>query len=135
MHGRDAFVEEVLEWRPFESFTTRTALPMPGAPRITLTNQLTPRPDGGTDVEVRVGPPRARDRQAFDQVMTGVGPMIQDGAVALQDLLSDEARRIAEERRASPEPAVATSLRRHATQPVARSAANVDSAESRSSRP
>jgi hypothetical protein len=33
MRGKDAIVEEVLDWRPFDYFTVSTLLPIPGAPR------------------------------------------------------------------------------------------------------
>ena len=32
VHGKDAIVEEVLDWRPFDYFTVSTLLPIPGAP-------------------------------------------------------------------------------------------------------
>jgi hypothetical protein len=137
VHGRDTIVEEVLEWRPFETLTTRSALPMPGAPRVVLTDVLTPREDGGTDVEVRVGPPKPRERSAFEQLMAEIGPLIEASSVSLQDVLQEEAARLEAERRASPEPEVPRSGRRHATEPLtvagaaARPAA-VDSGRTRS---
>ena len=37
MHGKDAIIEELLDWRPFDYFTVSTLLPMPGAPKVVMT--------------------------------------------------------------------------------------------------
>src|SRR3954454_4206212 len=34
IHGKDAIVEEVLDWRPFEYVTSRSLLPIPGVPKL-----------------------------------------------------------------------------------------------------
>ena len=33
MHGKDAIIEDILEWRPFDSITLTTLLPVPDAPK------------------------------------------------------------------------------------------------------
>src|ERR1700735_4073461 len=38
MHGKNAIVEEVLDWRPSDYITVSTLLPIPGAPKIMLTH-------------------------------------------------------------------------------------------------
>jgi hypothetical protein len=43
MHGKDAIVEEVLDWRPFDYFTVSTLLPIPGAPKIMMTHAFQDR--------------------------------------------------------------------------------------------
>ena len=40
MHGKDAVVEEILDWRPTAYLTTRSKLPVPGVPKITMTIAL-----------------------------------------------------------------------------------------------
>ena len=35
MHGKDAIIEELLDWRPFDYFTLSALLPMPGDARRT----------------------------------------------------------------------------------------------------
>ena len=40
MHGKDAIIEEMLDWRPFDYFTVSTLLPIPGAPKIVMTPRL-----------------------------------------------------------------------------------------------
>src|SRR6201984_42499 len=43
MHGKDAIVEEVLDWRPFDYFTVSTLFLIPGAPKIMVTEGLQAR--------------------------------------------------------------------------------------------
>jgi uncharacterized protein YndB with AHSA1/START domain len=61
MHGKDAIVEDVLDWRPFDYVTMSALVPMPGAPRIILTYAFADQP-GGTRLEVRIGKPKPKDR-------------------------------------------------------------------------
>lgn len=37
MNGKDAIIEEVLDWRPFDYFTVSVQLPIPSAPKIVMT--------------------------------------------------------------------------------------------------
>ena len=67
MHGKDAIVEEVLDWRPSEYFTVNTLLPIPGAPKIMLTHAFQDRPNGATHIEMRVGKPKPKDKTFVDQ--------------------------------------------------------------------
>jgi uncharacterized protein YndB with AHSA1/START domain/class 3 adenylate cyclase len=64
MHGAVAIIEEVLEWRPFDSITITTLLPAPAAPKILMSYLFTDGDDGGTRVEIRIAKPKPRD-QAF----------------------------------------------------------------------
>ena len=54
MHGKDAIVEEVLDWRPSDYFTVSTLLPIPGAPKIMITHAFQDRANGATHIEMRV---------------------------------------------------------------------------------
>jgi len=87
IHGRDAIVEEILDYRPYDWITVRSQFPMPGTPKILISEVLAAMPDGGTRVELRVGPTRAKDRAAiaalepvFDQVVRhnfdAIGPLL-----------------------------------------------------------
>ena len=60
MHGKDAIIEEVLDWRPFDYFTVSTLLPMPGAPKIVMTRAFQDRENGTTRY-------RNADRQAQNE--------------------------------------------------------------------
>lgn len=67
MHGKDAIVEEVLDWRPFEYLTLSTLLPIPGTPKIVMTRALQDRPSGTTHLEMRVAQPKPKDKAFVDQ--------------------------------------------------------------------
>jgi uncharacterized protein YndB with AHSA1/START domain/class 3 adenylate cyclase len=66
MHGAVAIIEDVLEWRPFDSMTITTLLPAPEAPKILMSYVFTDNLDGGTRVEIRVAKPKARDKAFVD---------------------------------------------------------------------
>jgi hypothetical protein len=56
MHGKDAIVEEILDWRPPDYWLTRTtASSAPGAPQFLKSERFRPTPDGGTSVELIIG--------------------------------------------------------------------------------
>ena len=67
MHGKDAIVEEVLDWHPFDYFTVSTLLPVPGAPKIMLTHAFQDRINGATHIEMRVAKPKPKDKAFVDQ--------------------------------------------------------------------
>ncbi|MEO8668662.1 MAG: DUF2652 domain-containing protein [Bauldia sp.] len=66
MHGKDAIIEEVLDWRPFDYVTLNNQLPVPGSPKIVTTYALEERPNGATHIEIRVGKPKPKDRAFVD---------------------------------------------------------------------
>jgi uncharacterized protein YndB with AHSA1/START domain/class 3 adenylate cyclase len=112
VHGRDAIVEEVLDWRPPEYFTMRWQMPVPNAPKVRSTDVLT-EIDGGTHVEMRIERPRAaRDRAFLEQVLPALEPGFQAGIQALVPLLQDEMRRREAESTSAPEPALPASAGR-----------------------
>jgi hypothetical protein len=71
VHGRNAIVEEVLDWRPVEYLTSRVQVPMPGVPRFTITDLFEPLP-GGTRVTSRVLRPRSAKDRAVLKLVTPV---------------------------------------------------------------
>ena len=71
MHGADAVVEEILDWRPYDYVTDRTVLDTPAGPvKVLHTIELEPGPTG-TTVHFRFGPPKTRRERAL---MEGIGP-------------------------------------------------------------
>jgi uncharacterized protein YndB with AHSA1/START domain len=68
MHGKDAFIEEILDWRPFDYLTLTTQLPMPQAPKILMTYAFSERANGETHVEIRVARGKPKDK-AFLEAM------------------------------------------------------------------
>lgn len=60
MHGKDAIVERILDWRPPHFWATSTAMPMPGTPVLVRTESIEPRADGGSDYTVILGTAEGR---------------------------------------------------------------------------
>ena len=65
MHGKDAVIEEILDWRPYDYVTDRTILATPRGPlKLLHTIELEPTADG-TIVHMRFGPAKtAREKAA-----------------------------------------------------------------------
>ena len=137
MHGKDAVLEEILDWQPGRSWTTRSTMPMPNTPGLLLTDELEALPDGGTRVTSRVGRPKPRDRAAFEGFFPMVEPLFLEAMSGISRALADELERRAAE--GEPEPALPTPSERFLTQPVTKAgsaagsaAGTVDSAPSNS---
>ncbi len=61
MHGKDAIVEDILDWRPFDYLTLETLLSVPGTPKILMSYAFEEREDGGTHFELRIAKPKPQD--------------------------------------------------------------------------
>jgi uncharacterized protein YndB with AHSA1/START domain len=115
VHGRDAIIEEILDWRPYDYWTTRSTLPLEGAPRTTMTEILTMLPDGGTRAEIRIQRPASDEREGFDQIAPILAPMY---AKSIENLIDVLGREVAERLTSSTaEPALPSSSRRYAARP------------------
>jgi uncharacterized protein YndB with AHSA1/START domain len=65
MHGKDAVIEEILDWRPYDYVTDRTILDTPGGPVKALhTIELEPVTDG-TIIHMHFGAPKTKREQAL----------------------------------------------------------------------
>ena len=118
VHGKDAIVEEILDWRPPEYFTFNWLMPIPGAPKVKATYVLTEKGDG-TAVSMRMARPRsAKDRAFVENVLPGLGPMFQAGIAALGPLLDEEMARRAAQASDAAEPPVPASAARFLDGPV-----------------
>ena len=110
MHGKDAVVEEILDWRPYDYVTDRTVLDTPGGPvKVLHTIELEPTP-GGTTIHMRFAAPKTKREMAL---MEGIGPAYGGalrahlpGLIAQLDavLVSREADRGPEPELATPRP-------------------------------
>lgn len=69
MHGEDAVVEEILDWRPYEYVTDRTILDTPGGQvKVLHTIEFEPVA-GGTIIHMRFGAPETdRERAAMQEI-------------------------------------------------------------------
>lgn len=133
VHGRDAIVEEILDWRPFDYWTVRSSLPAPGAPKIVMTDAYIPLPGGGTRIELRLAKPKPRERAAFEQMVADLEPMFRAMSAALLAALDEELARRTPAATEAPEPAPRKSAGRNLREPVAAAAGSVDSGADRSS--
>jgi hypothetical protein len=71
MHGKDAVIEEILDWRPYDYVTDRTILDTPGGP-VKMLHTIEIEPDAaGTTIHFRFGAPKTRREKAL---MEGMGP-------------------------------------------------------------
>lgn len=90
MHGKDAIVEELTDWRPFDYFTLSTLLPVPGAPKIVMTRALEERPGGVTHVAFRVAHPKPKDKEFVDKAAVVFAKNMEGAFVKLQQLVERE---------------------------------------------
>ena len=86
MHGKDAVIEEILDWRPYDYVTDRTILDATGGPvKLLHTVELEPTGDG-TTIHFRFGAPKTpREKEA----MKLIGPAYEEALRAhLPDLIA-----------------------------------------------
>ena len=118
VHGKDAIIEEILDWRPFDYWTLRFQVPEPGIPRFTMT-YLFEATDEGTRLTCRVLRPRsAKDRAALEAMRPMLLSLLEAGFAALVPVVVAEAARRAAEGDGVDEPAVPVSAGRFALEPV-----------------
>jgi uncharacterized protein YndB with AHSA1/START domain len=107
MHGKDAVVEEILDWRPYDYVTDRTILETPSGPvKVLHTIELEPTASG-TTVHFRFAAPRTRREQALmEHIGPAYGAALQSGVPALIAQL--DALLAARDADRGPEPELAT---------------------------
>jgi uncharacterized protein YndB with AHSA1/START domain len=126
IHGKDAIVEEIQDWRPYDYLTLRFQVPGPGIPKFTMTDLFEVVPEG-TRLTTRILRPRsAKEREILEMLRSMLDGAITEGAAALVPVLKAEVARLAEEAADVEEPALPASERRFEREPV-------DSAGARSS--
>lgn len=91
MHGKDAVVEEILDWRPYDYVTDLTILDTPVGPvKLPHTIEFEPTPTG-TIIHYRYGPPKSRKMQAVAAAIgDGYGEALRSAVPALLELLDAE---------------------------------------------
>ncbi len=119
VHGRDAILEEILDWRPYDYWTVRAVLPMPGAPKITISDVLEPIGPNETRLTTRLARPRTARERAF---LEGFGPTLEAwtraGIERLRPLLEAELGGRGPSGGADAEPKLPASTGRHLRSPV-----------------
>jgi uncharacterized protein YndB with AHSA1/START domain len=91
MHGDDAIVEEILDWRPFDYYTDRSTMQTPAGPVTFLTtSELEPTADG-TIVRMRFGPTANRShRSRLEQMAPMLEAVVEEGGRILREQLDAE---------------------------------------------
>ncbi len=92
MHGKDAVIEDILDWRPFDHITLTTLLPAPGAPKILMSYAFGERADGGTHFEVRFAKPKPKDLPFYEHVWPNVQTKFTGEFEILRALLAEQAK-------------------------------------------
>jgi len=87
MHGKEAVLEEIVDWRPGTYVTLTKLLPIPGATKLLLTLALEDLPDGGTHVEMRLARPKPREAAFVEKVSPVASKKYTEEFAALDALL------------------------------------------------
>ncbi len=104
MHGKDAVVEEILDWRPYDYVTDLTIVDTPAGPiRFPHTIEFEPTPTG-TLIHYRFALPKSRkEHAAAAEVGAAYGPALESAVPRLQELLEQEVAARAADRGPEPE--------------------------------
>ena len=89
LHGKDAIIEDVLDWCPFDYVTKATLLPIPGAPKILMSYTFEERGDGGTHFEFRIAKPKPKDLPFYEQIRPAVQENYTIGLDVLRSMLEE----------------------------------------------
>jgi hypothetical protein len=110
MHGRDAVVEEILDWRPYDYVTDRTVLETPSGPiKLLHTVELEPG-TAGTTIHFRYAAPKTRrEKELMKEIAPAYGQALRSGIPSLVAQLDEvfaarEADRGPEPELAKPKP-------------------------------
>jgi Protein of unknown function (DUF2652)/Polyketide cyclase / dehydrase and lipid transport len=106
MHGKDAVIEEILDWRPYDYVTDRTILATPTGPvKVLHTIELEPV-TSGTIIHLRFAAPKTRrEKGLMEHIGPAYGAALESGIPTLVALL--EAELAAREAGRAPEPELA----------------------------
>jgi uncharacterized protein YndB with AHSA1/START domain len=118
MHGKDAIIEEILDWHPFEHLTLRSQLPDPGIPKVTMTYLFQPEDEGTRVAILGLRSRSAKDRAIIESIMPMLDESLEHGLAALRPLM--EADMAARKASAAPivEPALPNAAARYLTEPA-----------------
>jgi hypothetical protein len=106
MHGKDAVIEEILDWRPYDYVTDRTILATPTGPvKVLHTIELEPV-TSGTIIHLRFAAPKTRrEKGLMEHIGPAYGAALESGIPTLVALL--EAELAARDAGRGPEPELA----------------------------
>lgn len=91
MHGPDAVIEEILDWRPFDYYSDRTTMGF-GGPSMLSTIELEPTPTG-TTVHLRFAKPtKAKDREILATMAADLDAALKASVTQLSENVEIETR-------------------------------------------
>ena len=114
LHGKDAVIEDIIDWRPFDYVTLTALMPIPGAPKILFSYTFEDRDDGGCRFEFRIAKPKPKDLPFYERVGPAIEAKFNGG---FDILLSMAAERLASST-VDDEPPLPVSRERFVTQPL-----------------
>jgi uncharacterized protein YndB with AHSA1/START domain len=114
MHGKDAIIEEMLDWRPFDYITVSALLPIPGAPKLVMTRAVQEQANGATRLEMRLAKPKPKDMAFVDQFAPTFKGNLTKAIETLRRILEEQQTSIA----VIDEPPLRPSNERFLTEPV-----------------
>jgi uncharacterized protein YndB with AHSA1/START domain len=114
MHGKDAIIEETLDWRPLDYFTAGITLPVLNAPRIVMTRALLDGPNGTTHLEFRVAKPKPKDKAFVEGAAAKFAERMTKAIADLRSMVEGKQSEVGEVE----EPALKLSTGRFLTEPV-----------------
>ncbi len=91
LHGKNAVIEDIVDWRPFDYVTLTALLPIPSAPKILFSYTFEDHDDGGTHFEFRVARPKPKDLPFYEQVRPAVLENFTIGFDVLRTMLAERA--------------------------------------------
>jgi hypothetical protein len=105
MHGKDASIEEILDWRPYDYYTIRNTVPTPAGPiRFLQTMEFEPTP-GGTILHYWFAAPTTpKERAIMEQMASWLEDAMRTSATRLTEQLDEELERRGQD--ATEEPAL-----------------------------
>ncbi len=106
-HGKDAVVEQILDWRPYDYVTDRTVIDTPSGPvKVLHTIELEPSASG-TTIHLRFAAPRTkREKALMEHIGPAYGAALRSAIPSLVAQLESRYRMSAAD--AAPEPELAT---------------------------
>jgi hypothetical protein len=116
LHGKDAIVEEILDWHPPEYVTRRYQVPDPRAPPFVSTYELIDLPDGQTRLATHMQKPPSGQEAGFDVLRAVLVEYYDQSKVNLIKLVESEARK--ERDAETAQPSLPASRGRFLTEPV-----------------
>jgi len=94
LHGAEASIEELVDWRPYDYFTFRNTIPTPnGVIRMLETTEFEPTP-AGTIIRLRFAAPKsAKERALMQQMESFIDQAMTASAALLTEQLDAELER------------------------------------------